>query len=76
MPSLVRVGRRLAVLYDAPGGTSVTHMKRDIGLAWLNLPRIRPSLPSRALTNALAARIFIVDTFRRRIERTRAKMGQ
>jgi len=30
------------VLYDAPGGTSVSHMKRDIGLAWLNLPLIPP----------------------------------
>jgi hypothetical protein len=51
-------------------------MKRDIGLAWLNLPLIRPPVPSKALTNALVRRIFIVDTFRRRIERTRAKMGQ
>ena len=42
MPSVVQVGQRLAVLYDAPGGTSVSHMKRDIGLAWLNLPLIRP----------------------------------
>jgi len=42
IPSVVQVGRRLAVLYDAPGGTSVSHMKRDIGLAWLNLPLIPP----------------------------------
>ncbi len=41
MPSVVRVGNRLAVLYDAPGGTSVSHMGRDIGLAWLKLP-LRP----------------------------------
>jgi len=27
---------------DGPGGTSVSHMKRDIGLAWLNLPLIPP----------------------------------
>jgi len=43
MPSVVKVGRRLAVLYDAPGGTSVSHMKRDIGLAWLDLPLIPPA---------------------------------
>jgi len=33
MPSVVEVGKRLAVLYDAPGGTSACHMKRDIGFA-------------------------------------------
>jgi predicted GH43/DUF377 family glycosyl hydrolase len=38
LPSVVRVGDRLAVVYDAPGGTSVSHMARDVGLAWLNLP--------------------------------------
>ena len=38
LPSVVRHGRRLAVLYDAPGGTSVSHMRRDVGLAWLDLP--------------------------------------
>jgi len=42
MPSVVQVGRRLALLYDAPGGTSVSHMKRDIGLAWLDLPLLPP----------------------------------
>jgi hypothetical protein len=42
MPSVVRVGRRLAVFYDAPGGTSVSHMERDIGLAWLDLPLLLP----------------------------------
>ena len=38
LPSVVKLGKRLAVLYDAPGGTSVSHMRRDIGLAWLELP--------------------------------------
>lgn len=42
MPSVVRVGNRLAVPYDAPGGTSVSHMGRDIGLAWLKLPLRAP----------------------------------
>lgn len=41
MPSVIKVGRRLAVLYDAPGGESISHMKRDIGLAWLEL-RLAP----------------------------------
>jgi len=42
MPSVVKVGDRLAVLYDAPGGESRSHMNRDIGLAWLPLPLIAP----------------------------------
>ncbi|MCY3018453.1 MAG: hypothetical protein NTW87_05405 [Planctomycetota bacterium] len=42
LPSVLKVGNRLAVLYDAPGGDSKSHMKRDIGLAWLNLPLVPP----------------------------------
>jgi predicted GH43/DUF377 family glycosyl hydrolase len=42
MPSVVKVGKRLAIFYDAPGGDRDSHMKRDIGLAWLELP-----LPNR-----------------------------
>jgi predicted GH43/DUF377 family glycosyl hydrolase len=38
LPSVIKVGGRLAVFYDAPGGNSTSHMKRDIGLAWLDLP--------------------------------------
>jgi predicted GH43/DUF377 family glycosyl hydrolase len=38
MPSVIRVGDKLALLYDAPGGTSTSHMGRNIGLAWLKLP--------------------------------------
>jgi len=46
LPSVVQVGKRLAILYDGKSdfGKSVdikTHMERDIGLAWLNLP-LRP----------------------------------
>ena len=37
MPSVVRVGRRLALFYDASTTTS-GNMARDVGLAWLNLP--------------------------------------
>ncbi len=42
LPSVVKVGDRLAVIYDAPGGDSRSHMKRDVGLAWLNLPLVPP----------------------------------
>ena len=43
LPSVIQVGRRLAVFYDAPGGKSVSHMQRDVGLAWLNLPLKLPA---------------------------------
>lgn len=38
LPSVVKVGNRLALFYDAPGGKSTSHMKRNVGLAWLDLP--------------------------------------
>lgn len=38
LPSVVEVGNRLAVFYDAPGDNSTSHMKRNVGLAWLDLP--------------------------------------
>ena len=41
LPSVVKFGKRLVVLYDAPGDSSVSHMRRDVGLAWLDLP-LRP----------------------------------
>ncbi len=43
LPSVIRYKNQLAVLYDAPGGTSVSHMRRSIGLAFLNLPLIPPT---------------------------------
>jgi predicted GH43/DUF377 family glycosyl hydrolase len=43
LPSVIPVGRRLAVLYDAPGGDSKSHMRRDVGLAWLDLPLRAPA---------------------------------
>jgi hypothetical protein len=43
LPGVMKVGNRLAVLYDAPGGNSTSHMGRDIGLAWLLLPLITPT---------------------------------
>lgn len=38
MPSVVRVGDRLAMLYDGCQEPGYGHMRRDIGLAWLELP--------------------------------------
>ena len=38
LPSVAKAGNKLAILYDAPGGDSKSHMKRDVGLAWLDLP--------------------------------------
>lgn len=38
LPSVVIFGNRLALFYDAPGENSTSHMKRNIGLAWLELP--------------------------------------
>jgi predicted GH43/DUF377 family glycosyl hydrolase len=43
LPSVVRHGNRLAIFYDAPGGTSTSHMRRSIGVAWLKLPLTPPS---------------------------------
>ena len=43
LPSVVPVGKRLAVFYDAPGENSTSHMRRNIGLAWLDLPLRIPS---------------------------------
>ncbi|MBK1876017.1 hypothetical protein [Pelagicoccus mobilis] len=43
LPSVVRAGDRLALFYDAPEGNSVSHMKRHIGLAWLDLPLTPPT---------------------------------
>jgi len=38
LPSVVKVGKRLALFYDGVADGSITHMRRDIGLAWLKLP--------------------------------------
>jgi alpha-L-rhamnosidase len=47
LPSVVQVGNRLAILYDGNEASEIppgvkSHMNRDIGLAWLNLPLILP----------------------------------
>ncbi len=44
LPSVVQVGKKLALFYDAPGGNSTSHMKRHVGLAWLGLPLSPPAL--------------------------------
>lgn len=45
LPSVVKAGKRLAIVYDAPGGESMDHMNRDVGLAWLDLPLTPPAGP-------------------------------
>jgi hypothetical protein len=38
LPSVVKVGNRLALFYDGLKADDVSHMRRDIGLAFLDLP--------------------------------------
>ena len=40
MPSVIRVGDRLAMLYDGAPGENFGHMGRGICLAWLKLPLV------------------------------------
>lgn len=47
LPSVVRAGKRLAVFYDGNAAAQIppgvkSHMDRDIGLAWLDLPLVPP----------------------------------
>ncbi|MCA9440372.1 MAG: hypothetical protein KC964_06160, partial [Candidatus Omnitrophica bacterium] len=42
LPSVLKVGDRLAIFYDGIEGNSTSHMNRDIGLAWLELPLAVP----------------------------------
>ena len=49
LPSVVEVGKRLAIFYDAPGGNSTSHMKRHVGLAWLELPLAVPDNKASAV---------------------------
>ena len=49
LPSVVKTGQRLAIFYDGnasekmPAGVK-SHMNRDVGLAWLDLPLAAPSV--------------------------------
>jgi predicted GH43/DUF377 family glycosyl hydrolase len=42
LPSVLKHGKKLAIVYDAPGDESNSHMHRDVGLAWLDLPLTPP----------------------------------
>ena len=42
MPSVIRVGDSLAILYDGAPGENYSHMGRGINLAWLSLPLTPP----------------------------------
>jgi hypothetical protein len=48
LPSVIQVGNKLAIFYDGNEAPEIppgikSHMSRDIGLAWLNLPLIPPN---------------------------------
>jgi hypothetical protein len=43
LPGIIVRDGRLAILYDGAPGESVSHMRRSIGLAWLNLPLVPPA---------------------------------
>lgn len=38
MPTVMQVGNKLALLYDGVEGDGTSHMRRNIGLAWMDLP--------------------------------------
>jgi len=44
LPSVLRVGSKLALMYDGTSNDDLGHMRRDIGLAWLDLPLIPPKV--------------------------------
>jgi hypothetical protein len=48
LPSVVQVSRRLAIFYDGNAAEQMatgvkSHMNRDVGLAWLELPLVAPT---------------------------------
>ena len=42
LPSVVHIGKRLPLFYDSPGDHNTSHMKRNVGLAWMDLPLTIP----------------------------------
>jgi len=40
MPSVIKAGNKLAMLYDGVEGNSTSHMHRNIALAWMELPLV------------------------------------
>lgn len=43
MATVTKIGKRLALVYDAAPGNSTDHLHRDIGLAWYDLPLTPPT---------------------------------
>lgn len=43
LPSVVKYGTRLAIFYDGQAGSEMSHMRRDVGLAFLPLPLKLPA---------------------------------
>lgn len=50
MPSVVQANQRLALFFDASATSLDSNMQRDIGLAWLQLPLVPPSLQRNGST--------------------------
>jgi len=48
LPSVLKHGNRLAIFYDGVADDSTSHMRRDVGLAWLDLP-LQPPAQARSL---------------------------
>jgi predicted GH43/DUF377 family glycosyl hydrolase len=46
MPSVTVAGDKLSIFYDAPGGDSIDHMRRSLGMATLQLP-LDATVPGR-----------------------------
>lgn len=58
LPSVLPVGDRLAIYYDGlgdnpPDGDRFSHMGRDVGLAWLDLPIALPAGPAPTVKTRL-----------------------
>ena len=48
LPSVLKHGNRLAIFYDGVAGDGTSHVGRDVGLAWLDLP-LQPPAQARSL---------------------------
>jgi predicted GH43/DUF377 family glycosyl hydrolase len=62
LPSVVPLGDRLAVFYDGRSAPDVSHMGRDVGLAWLDLP-LRPPRQPQGPDLARGARVTASSTY-------------
>ena len=51
LPSVIKVGNRLAILYDGLNENSTSHMRRHVGLAWLQLPLKPPKSSVKAIAS-------------------------